>query len=883
MPVNSYQDAKDFIFTKLNRAGSPLARTKITQEIEALKKVIATVDHEMLKSILSVEDFENLTDEDWERMAREFEIHFDVEMKHGSLIQGDEQQKRDTTWWTDIYKQKSPNFYWERYRKYIGTSLPPDVVKTIDNDTDIVMNNLENPMGDPFARYGMVVGHVQSGKTGNYSALICKAADAGYKFIVVIAGGINNLRDQTQERLNESFIGQNRGVQVGAGIGNTQRETMPLSLTTIESDFNKQDADRAAHGFNFETINVPVLLVIKKNTRTLANVIDWLTHQYKGKGIDHAMLVIDDESDYASINTKDEDNPTAINLKLRTLLSFFNKYAYVAYTATPYANIFIDHEASHEDVGRDLFPKDFIYALDAPTNYFGARKIFIENADKYLVAITDNETAIPYSHKKDFTLHTLPHSLLEAIRLFVLNIAIRNLRGQRGKHNSMLIHATRFTDVHRLLAAHAEEYLTTIKKEISAYAGLPDALDQSDILKYIKATFDTYLSKLEFSWETVLSELPAFSDSIVVREVHQKKSVPLEYRKDQGTNAIVIGGASLARGFTVEGLSISYFLRNTIFYDTLMQMGRWFGYRPGYEDICKIFMPADRITDFANIIEATETLILDFKLMAEQKKTPNDFGLAIQQNPDSALQVTARNKQNNVTEFPYSMRLDGTLKETSYLRKDPDSISHNINAIKHLIDKLPSTEPTEGTVIWKNIDKKFVQGFLKEFLTYNKDPLGLTSRMPIAFINKYLDERETDWDIALYSGSSDNTFDYKGISIHKQIRQIKPKDDCFEVQNRQVSSGSSEAATIADEQERLAVKNNRRLARASAGRPRPILMLHVLETEAPNDPIIPEIAAFGISFNGSVLTDAPTVKMLINTVYYQNLFDSLNFDNDSDD
>jgi len=121
MPVNSYQDAKDFIFTKLNRAGSPLARTKITQEIEALKKVIASVDHEMLKSILSVEDFENLTDEDWERMAREFEIHFDVEMKHGSLIQGDEQQKRDTTWWTDIYKQKSPNFYWERYRKYIGT------------------------------------------------------------------------------------------------------------------------------------------------------------------------------------------------------------------------------------------------------------------------------------------------------------------------------------------------------------------------------------------------------------------------------------------------------------------------------------------------------------------------------------------------------------------------------------------------------------------------------------------------------------------------------------------------------------------------------------------------------------------------------------------
>jgi hypothetical protein len=883
MAINSYQDAKDFIFTKLNKAGSPLARTKIAQEIEALQRVIASVDHEMLKTILSVEEFENLSHDDWQRMSREFEIHFDVEMKHGSLIQGNEQQKRDTTWWTDIYKQKSANFYWERYRKYIGSSLPPDVVKTIDNDTDIVMNNLENPMGEPFARYGMVVGHVQSGKTGNYSALICKAADAGYKFIVVIAGGINNLRDQTQERLNESFIGQNRGVQVGAGIGNTQRETMPLSLTTIESDFNKQDADRAAHGFNFETINVPVLLVIKKNTRTLDNVIDWLTQQYKGKGIDHAMLVIDDESDYASINTKGEDNPTAINLKLRTLLSFFNKYAYVAYTATPYANIFIDHEASHQDVGRDLFPKDFIYALDAPSNYFGARKIFIENADKYLVPITDNETAMPYSHKKDFTLDILPASLLQAIRLFILNISVRNLRGQRGKHNSMLIHATRFTDVHRLLAALTEEYLNSIKKDITAYASLPDALDQSVILRLMKDTFEKYLSGKEFGWDLILTELPVFAESIVVREVHQKKSVPLEYRKDQGTNAIVIGGASLARGYTVEGLNVSYFLRNTIFYDTLMQMGRWFGYRPGYEDICKIFMPADRITDFANIIEATETLILDFKLMAEQKKTPNDFGLAIQQNPDSALQVTARNKQNNVTDFPYSMRLDGTLKETSYLRKDAESVIHNLNAIKNLIDVLPAPVKTDGTIVWKNINKKQVQGFLKDFLTFDKDPLGLTSRMPVAFIKKYLDERDTEWDVALYSGSSENKFEYKRISISKQIRQIKAKSDCFEIQNRQVSSGSAEAVTIDNEQVRLAVKNNRRLARDSAERPRPILMLHVLETEPVNDPFIPEIAAFGISFNGSVLTDAPTVRMLINTVYYQNLFDSLNFDNDSDD
>jgi hypothetical protein len=884
MEKNSYQEVKQYILNKLNDTPSPLPKSKIAQEINNLKMVIYSVSNtEVIKAILSVDEFKNLTESDWERMSREFEIHFDVEMKHGILIQGDEQQIRDNSWWTTIYKQKAANYYWDRYSSYLSKSLPPEVVKTIDIDTDLVMNNLENPADREFSRYGMVVGHVQSGKTGNYSALICKAADAGYKFIVVIAGGINNLRNQTQERLNESFIGLTKGIQVGAGKGNTQKESMPYSLTTIERDFNKQDADRLAHGLNFETINVPVLLVIKKNTRTLANVIDWLEQQYKGKGINHAMLVIDDESDYASINTKDKEDPTAINLKLRKLLSLFQKYAYVAYTATPYANIFIDHQASHGDVGQDLFPKDFIYALDAPDNYFGARKIFIESDNSFLVPITDNEVSIPYGHKKDFSLSELPESLLIAIRLFVLNIAIRRLRGQFDKHNSMLIHATRFTDVHKLLAGLTEEYLKIIKKNVLAYAHLFNALDQSTVLQDLKKTFETHHKNIEFSWDDLLQELPSLAGSIVVREVHQKTAVPLEYRRDVVTNAIVIGGASLARGFTIEGLSVSYFLRNTVFYDTLMQMGRWFGYRPGYEDLCRIFMPADRIVDFAHIIESTEGLIEDFKLMAEQKKTPNDFGLSVVENPDSALQITARNKQKNIQEFYYNMRLDGTLKETSYLRAEDETIKYNIQAIKNLLNLLPSPINTEGTKIWKNINKSIIKKFIKDFKTVDKDKLGLTSRMPIAFILKYLEERLTDWDVALYNGSGDD-FVHNDIIIKKQYRKIKLNKGAYEVQNRQVSSGSAESVTIENKETRNLIKNDRRAARASLERNRPLLMLHILQTEDKNDPNYKdEIAAFGVSFSGSVLTDEKPVKLLINTVYFQNLFDSLKYDSESDD
>jgi hypothetical protein len=483
------------------------------------------------------------------------------------------------------------------------------------------MDNIENPSIDIFSRYGMAVGHVQSGKTANYSALVCKAADAGYKFIVVIAGGINNLRNQTQKRLNESFVGQDKGVQVGAGIGNMQRERLPISLTTTERDFNKQDADRNSQGLNFDNIRVPILLVIKKNTHTLSSVIKWLKNQYKNQVANHAMLLIDDESDYASINTKDEENPTAINMKLRKLLSIFRKSAYVAYTATPYANIFIDHKAEDEALGRDLFPRDFIYAIDAPTNYFGARQFFKENEGRHFIGIDDYLDDIPPRHKKDFELLSIPPSLYEAMRLFLLNTAIRQLRGQGDKHNSMLIHATRFTRIHQRLSIHVEDYISEVKKDVRAYGKLPDAILHSRIIRDMKATLELRHPNIEFQWDAIISCLCSIIDTILVREVHQNTSLPLEYRDDRPTNAIVIGGTSLSRGFTLEGLSVSYFLRNTVFYDTLMQMGRWFGYRPGYQDLCKVYIPPSIIDNFAIIIEATEDFwTLDKAPLSASKK-----------------------------------------------------------------------------------------------------------------------------------------------------------------------------------------------------------------------------------------------------------------------
>ena len=880
----SYDAVKEYISSKLRRVSGALPQDKIAEEIGNTKKVIEVAGSDTFALILSIEEFIPLDSKEWEKMSRELETHFNVKMEKGILIQGDEQQNRDTTWWTAIEKQQNPNYYWNRYSEYLEQSLPPEVVKTIDVDTDIVMNNIENPVQANFSRYGMVVGHVQSGKTGNYAGLICKAADSGYKFIVVIAGGMNNLRNQTQERLNESFVGETKGVQVGAGRGNSQKETMPLSLTTIERDFNKTDADRLSQGLNFDNINVPVLIVIKKNTRSLENVIDWLRNQYKNKVVNHAMLVIDDESDYASINTKDLEDPTAINKRIRLLLSQFHKSAYVAYTATPYANIFIDHQAETEDEGRDLFPKDFIYALDAPSNYFGARKIFLDTNNQHLIPILDHVSDLPMNHKSGLKLSSLPRMMKDAIHLFLINISIRNLRGQGDKHNSMLIHATRFTAVHQQLGKLVEDYLKAIKTDVISYGGLPDAIDQSPIIKDVKDTFDNHSGGLEFDWQQTLNMLTKVISTVVVREVHQKTSVPLEYRDDVVTNAIVIGGSSLARGYTLIGLSISYFLRNTVFYDTLMQMARWFGYRSGYEDLCRIYMPEERIRDFADIITATEDLFDDFKLMADQNRTPNEFGLAVRENPNSALQVTARNKQRNVTEFIYSMRLDGTLKETSYLPLDAKDVTSNLKTIESLVLKLPAVSPVDEVYVWRSVDKEHIRIFLDSFKTYEKDALGLSSRMPLAFIKQYLNDRDCGWDIALYSGSSKVSYTIGSLEIKKQMRQLDNKGGYYEVRNRQVSSGSAESVAIEDADKRKELKNDRKQIRLEMEKTtgRPLLMLHIIEPQGENIDF-PAIGAFGVSFPGSVLSKHDTVKLKINTVYFQNLLDDLENDNESDD
>ncbi|MDZ7640957.1 MAG: hypothetical protein U5J62_02855 [Desulfurivibrio sp.] len=330
-----------------------------------------------------------------EYLIKFLETQFDVTMSIGAIL------KEEFTPWLDAAKSSIDPFYWDRYRKLLeqkGFGLR--VIPKLDQVTDKILGLLENPAKEGgWERKGLVVGHVQSGKTANYTGLICKAADAGYRLIIVIAGIHNNLRSQTQARIDEGFVGRDSSRLLRTdnqnnyiGVGRYDHGRIPITLTNTNTDFRRNIANML--GMGLDTVNVPVILVVKKNKNTLENLIDWLkvNNTVRDAGIEnHPMLMIDDEADNASINTsKNPDEATKINSLIRTILNLFYKRCYIGYTATPFANIFIDPDTDADMLGNDLFPRDFIVSLDAPSNYVGAEKIFGEESDTNAVRYIDD-------------------------------------------------------------------------------------------------------------------------------------------------------------------------------------------------------------------------------------------------------------------------------------------------------------------------------------------------------------------------------------------------------------------------------------------------------------------------------------------------------------
>jgi hypothetical protein len=634
-------------------------------------------------------------------------------------------------WWFEKKPQIEPMRFWRRYRRYLEQekNLRDRDLDAVDDQTDSIIDRIQDPSTTgPWDVRGMVVGSVQSGKTANYVGVISKALDAGYKIVIVLAGIHKNLRAQTQERIDEGILGfdsqhrmdQNReDYRIGVGKLVMPKLGLPPSITPLTNSSINGDFTAGAQTVTASLSGGPIILVVKKNKSPLKNISKWLEvasgqlgHQAPGTPISALpLLMIDDEADNASINTKDrpnveddETNITTINKEIRRILQKFEQSAYIGYTATPFANIFINPEADRDEEGTDLFPRDFIVNVRPSSRYVGPAKVFGYSRDLVVGIdgaaplpifrpIDDHEVAFPLKHKGDHDPGELPASLKEAIIAFVLACAARRARGQKKVHNSMLVHVTWRTAVQQKVRKLVEDEFHRVRRVIHYEKNHPvweqlKALWEEDFTrsstKIRELENDTRLSEL--TWEKVSAELAVAADKISVREIHSESTDELAYnREPDGLSVIAVGANKLSRGLTLEGLSVSYFLRTTRMYDTLMQMGRWFGYRDGYLDLCRLYTTEELRDWFSHVAFAEEELKREFELMADSRMTPADYGLRVREHPDGML-VTALNKMAHGESR--EVNFSGRLVQTAFFSRDAQVQTKRADFVERWVSSL---------------------------------------------------------------------------------------------------------------------------------------------------------------------------------------------------
>ena len=837
-------------------------------------------------------------------ITRKLEERFNITMSLGTIFAADDYRP-----WLNYASGDIRWYYWDRYKRLLQKEhFPPQVIRGLDSITDQILDHLENPNKEgKWGRKGMVVGHVQSGKTANYIGLINKAADSGYKVIIILAGMLNSLRNQTQFRIDKGFIGRDTEQKKAIGVGILANEKKPAYFTTNTKDFKKTVANQIGVGIG--DLKEPVILVIKKNKSTLENLIDWLKHNNPHNLKNHPMLLVDDEADHASINTSREgEEATTINRKIREFLHLFDRSSYIGYTATPFANVFIDPETENDMLGDDLFPRDFIISLDPPSNYVGSARVFSSNKDLDIVRIVrDYEDHLPLKHNKGWYSEDIPTSLKEAIKMFILSRAIRLLRGQIYAHNSMLVNVSRFTAVQSNVRLLVDEYLKELRQAIINHYKLntAEALKNS-IMASLKKIFDKEFLQIGHNWDLVQNLLKKSVSPIAVIEVNSSSvAEKLDYSQKnypQGRNVIAIGGISLSRGLTLEGLTISYFLRNSVMYDTLMQMGRWFGYRDGYAELCRIYMTSEAESWYAHISDATDELREEFKRMKIAGMTPKDFGLCVRSHPESLI-VTARNKMRTGTNVLRQVSLEGRLVETSLLLSNPVIIQQNFSSMEKMVldaDQFGQKMDTNAGsgYLWRNVPSQYILQFIERF--QNHPASQLTEKLPLKEYIEWLGTKDLErWDVVmvtLANGSQSaievGVGDFKVIAQKRKVNEYPESGgNGIALNKRRVASrglektGLSESK-IADVEANYSGKNIPDHAYRSV-RKHPLLMLHLLDCQLNDKPLSEYgITAYGISFPGVAGSRRPKklVEYIVNTTWWKNeYFNLLDFEENLDD
>lgn len=644
---------------------------------------------------------------------------------------------------------------WSGFRKRLVEKGRSGQIPQLNDSSDTIVSLTPDPSKDPRTGRGLVVGFIQSGKTTNFTAVAAKLADRGYKMIIVLAGIHNALRAQTQERLIQDL---------------TENDpTRWHKITDVDGDFDliKASASNGSKGATgtkhdaapyLTASGKTTLLVVKKNATVLRKLHTWLSKPAAKKAlIDAKVLVIDDEADQASVATN------TINPLIRDILALFPRGTYIGYTATPFANVFID--PSDED---DLYPRDFIYPLPQPEGYFGPETLFgrdvpdideddVDGYDMIRIIPDEDEPKLRPIGKngvKGF-IPVMTDAIKKSFSWFVMATAARWVRGDRGD-SSMLIHTSFKTEVHDAYQEPLEALRSDMEIRIRG--------NDSETVNRLRKQWEEETSKVcagEWSRESepfddILRTLPDVLTDIRIIIDNSKSDERLQYFKDRSNTVLAIGGNTLSRGITLEGLVSSVFIRPTNTYDTLLQMGRWFGFRPGYEDLPRIWTTTELRDNFRHLSLVEHEMRQDMEAYELQEITPMEAAVKIRTHPQ--LRITAKMGAAQPKRISFS---GARLQTRFFYRNDVEWLQGNWNASEHLVHSAMSKNSRQvlanGSILFKGVGVADIMEFLDNYQIHPKQ-----SDMDLSLLRSYILDRNaqdipelTRWNVVVMSGSGE--------------------------------------------------------------------------------------------------------------------------------
>lgn len=622
-----------------------------------------------------------------------------------------------------------------------------DASESLDDSSSEIVSLLANPAEDEFRCRGLVVGYVQSGKTANMTAVIAKAVDAGYNLIILLGGVTNKLRAQTQRRIEADVV--------------NRHGTMWQKYTTAE---DSGDFVRPPNGqFVMPHKGGAQLAVIKKESTRLERLLETVTNTARPIKRKLKALIIDDECDQASVNSgADDEEMTRINEAIRRLIAALPCVSYVGYTATPFANVFINPFPVRADKLDDLYPEDFITALPRPKGYFGTLEVFGEadaSADDDAVDFgRDMFRSIPSEEvdqlvpkgkngHKTFTPDVTPQ-LQKAIVWFLITCAVRRARGQQSEHMTMLVHTSAYIAQHDSMADAIRAWLAANRRSIESLSGAVGDLVRQVFSEEIVRSPLSDQSDPTLLDSTLKPLLPEVLEALELVVENGESLERLDFTGDAKTY-IVVGGSVLARGLTLEGLSVSFFLRTSRQYDTLLQMGRWFGFRKGYEDLPRLWTTQDLISNFRALAQVEEEIRKEISTYRSAEVSPLDFAVKVRSIPGLAITSAAKMRHAIRT----SISFDGKHEQTTrFDHTDSDVVSRNWSAAASLVDQLIAEKYSRiKENVFMDVPGTVVRKFLANYSMCDKQ-LNLTKEMLLTYIDGSA-SRMPFWNVAIVSSS----------------------------------------------------------------------------------------------------------------------------------